>query len=277
MEPHIIGLDLDGTVVDYDDRLSDRVRAVIRACRAAGHHVVIATGRGTDGALDVANRLGLQEGFLIASNGSVIIRLDPAMDNGWRIFNVESFDAAPALERMAAALPTALLMVEDTNLVRWASAEFPVGDLAAGPQLNIVSFDELKKINATRIVLRDLNVSRAEFGQAVEKIGLHGVTYSVGWSNWLDIAPEGISKASGLQRVATSLGVERQHTVGAGDGSNDMEMMRWVAHGIAMGQAGDELKALATVVTGHVDDDGLADALVDYFSLTEEEIAKEMR
>src|SRR5699024_2051037 len=57
------------------------------------------------------------------------------------------------------------------------------------------------------------------------------------------------------------------HTEGAGDGLNDLEMIEWVGHAIVMGQAKDELKALATVVTGRIEDDGLATALVDRFDL----------
>ena len=55
--------------------------------------------------------------------------------------------------------------------------------------------------------------------------------------------------------------------MGAGDGSNDMEMLEWVGHAIAMGQAGEKLKGVADVVTGSVVDDGLATALEEYFEL----------
>ena len=277
MTPHLLALDIDGTIVDYDDKLSDRVRGVVRACRAQGHHIVISTGRSLSGALDVANRLGLTEGFVVVSNGAVIASLNPDTDNGYELVHVETFNPGPALTRMNHALPTSLCMVEDANLERWASADFPVGDLAAGDDLNIVRFAELKTLRATRIVLRELHGSREEFADAVEKIGLHGVTYSVGWSNWLDIAPEGVSKASGLARVAEMLGIDKQHTVGAGDGTNDHEMMEWVAHGIVMGQAGQKLKDLGTVITGTVEEDGLATALQDYFELSEDAIRSAMR
>lgn len=267
LPPHLIALDIDGTLVDYDDHLSYGVRRAVRACEKLGHHIVIATGRSLSGALDVANRLGLVDGFVVASNGSVTATLNPKSARGYELFDVQTFNPGPALTRMNRVLPTSLCMVEDADLHRWASADFPVGDLAAGDDLNIVRFAELKTMRATRIVLRELVGSRQEFEDAVEKIGLHGVTYSVGWSNWLDIAPEGISKASGLARVAETLGIDREHTVGAGDGSNDHEMISWVNYGIAMGQARQELKDIATVVTGTVEEDGLATALTRYFGL----------
>ena len=104
-----------------------------------------------------------------------------------------------------------------------------------------------------------------EFHEAVSA-GLRR-QYSVGWINWLDIAPEGVSKAHGLEIVTDALGVAREDTVGAGDGSNDLEMIEWVDHGIVMGQAGEPLKELASVVTGTVEEDGLATALIDHLGL----------
>ena len=70
-----------------------------------------------------------------------------------------------------------------------------------------------------------------------------------------------------LEIVTDALGVAREDTVGAGDGSNDLEMIEWVQHGIVMGQAAEPLKSLASVVTGTVQEDGLATALIDHLGL----------
>ncbi|MCQ9369111.1 HAD family hydrolase [Brevibacterium sp. 91QC2O2] len=258
---YLIGLDLDGTVVDYDGVLHEEVRDYLMGLADAGQHVVIATGRAPVGALEVANRLEQTRGYVISSNGAVIMELDPATELGWKPVHVETFDPASALEQMESVMPTALYMVEDENLVRWASEDFPRGDLTAGGDYNVVSFEELKAKKATRIVMRELGGSQPEFAEAVKRIGLHGVTYSVGWSNWLDISPEGISKASALQRVADLLGVDRAHTVAAGDGSNDAEMLDWAGHAIVMGQARDELKELADFVAPPVEEHGLVAGL----------------
>ncbi|WP_343071792.1 HAD family hydrolase [Brevibacterium renqingii] len=267
LAPHLIALDVDGTIVGYDGSLSESVRRVLDRLAEEGHHLVISTGRALPGALEVVHALGIERGFVVCSNGSVVVRLDPELPLGWEMHHVVSFDPRDALEKMREALPTALFLVEDPDLHRWASAEFPAGELAESDTLDIVDFDELLTKRATRIVMREVNGTAEEFAAAVDRLGLHEVSYSVGWSNWLDIAPEGISKASGLALVATELGVDHEHTIGAGDGLNDLEMIEWVAHAIVMGQAKDELKALATVVTGRIEDDGLATALVDHFDL----------
>ncbi|PCC42744.1 HAD family hydrolase [Brevibacterium aurantiacum] len=267
MPEHLIALDIDGTVVNYDGSLSEPVRQVLTQLVDAGHHLVISTGRALPGALEVVHALGLKEGFVVCSNGSVVVKLDPAAPLGWEMHHVVSFDPRDALEKMHEALPSALFLVEDPDLHRWASGPFPMGELAESDTLDIVDFDQLLEKRATRIVMREVNGTAEEFAEAVDRLGLHEVSYSVGWSNWLDIAPDGVSKASGLELVESELGIDHELTIGAGDGLNDIEMIEWVHHGIVMGQSKDVLKQHASVVTKPVDDDGLAVALVDYFDL----------
>ncbi|WP_231443144.1 HAD family hydrolase [Brevibacterium zhoupengii] len=267
MPEHLIALDIDGTVVNYDGSLSEPVRQVLTQLADAGHHLVISTGRALPGALEVVHALGLKEGFVVCSNGSVVVKLEPAAPLGWEMHHVVSFDPRDALEKMHEALPSALFLVEDPDLHRWASGPFPMGELAESDTLDIVDFEQLLEKRATRIVMREVNGTAEEFAEAVDRLGLHEVSYSVGWSNWLDIAPDGVSKASGLELVESELGIDHELTIGAGDGLNDIEMIEWVHHGIVMGQSKDVLKQHASVVTESVDDDGLAVALVDYFDL----------
>lgn len=270
MPKHLIALDIDGTIVNYDGSLSEPVRQVLTQLADAGHHLVISTGRALPGALEIVHALDLKEGFVVCSNGSVVVKLDPASPLGWEMHHVVSFDPKDALEKMYEALPNALFLVEDPDLHRWASGPFPAGELAESDTLDVVDFEELLQKRATRIVMREVNGTAEEFAEAVERLGLHEVSYSVGWSNWLDIAPDGVSKASGLELVESELGVDHELSIGAGDGLNDIEMIEWVHHGIVMGQSKDVLKQLASVVTKSVDDDGLAVALVDYFDLDRE-------
>ena len=88
-----------------------------------------------------------------------------------------------------------------------------------------------------------------------------GVSYAVGWTAWLDINPEGVSKGSALELVRRTLKVEPGDTVAVGDQRNDIEMLHWAARGVAMGQAPDEVKDAADEVTGTVEEDGLVPVL----------------
>jgi hydroxymethylpyrimidine pyrophosphatase-like HAD family hydrolase len=92
-------------------------------------------------------------------------------------------------------------------------------------------------------------------------VGLAGVTYSVGWTAWLDIAAAGVTKASALENLRSRLGIEPHLTVAVGDGRNDIEMLSWAGRGVAMGQAPEEVMRAADEVTHSVFDDGAAHVL----------------
>ncbi len=254
----LIALDIDGTIVDWDEHLSPRVHEAIRAVVARGHHVVLATGRSLLGTTVVLDRLGLDRGWAVCSNGSVTLRLDPAFPGGYRIGDVVSFDPAPALKLLREYLPDALYFVEGTDVerTRLVSAPFPDGELTGTVQ--VVPFEELLHHPATRVVVRSVDHTSEEFGELVAASGLHGVSYAVGWTAWLDLAPEGVSKASALEVVRARLGVVPEATLAVGDGNNDLEMFAWAHRAVAMGQARDDVQSAADEVTAGVADDGLA-------------------
>jgi HAD superfamily hydrolase (TIGR01484 family) len=235
---------------------------VRRAVRAASDvaHVVIATGRSTDGTLEVLDRLDLLTGTAVVSNGAVTLRLDPALPTGYEVVESVSFDPAPALAVVREFLPTALYGVETEQLTKVLTQAFPEGELS-GPY-RVASFEELSRTRALRVVVRSLDHSPEEFEKIVGRMGLNSVAYAVGWSAWLDIAPEGVSKASALEAVRRRLGVEPEDTYAVGDGRNDIEMLRWAAHSAAMGNAlDDDVRDAASETIGDVTEDGLADFL----------------
>jgi hydroxymethylpyrimidine pyrophosphatase-like HAD family hydrolase len=255
----LIALDVDGTILDFDENLSEPVRTAIRDVVDAGVHVVLATGRSLVGALPILDRLSLLEGYAVCSNGAVTVRLDPALTAGYEVIDTVTFDPAPALRLLRKHLPTAVYAVEDTGSGFRLSAPFPDEELSG--ELRIVPFEELLEAPATRVVVRSPEHTPQEFLEVTQRIGLHGVNYAVGWTAWLDLAPEGISKASALEQVRERLGVSPSATLAVGDGRNDVEMFRWAARAVAMGNAADEAIDVADEVTGHVKDDGLVPVL----------------
>ena len=252
----LAALDVDGTVVDHDDRLTDRVRAAVAAVAASGVHVVIATGRSLHGTLPVLDRLGLQEGWAVCSNGAVVLRLDSALAAGYEIAHAETFDPTAALQLLRAHLPVAVYAVEDAGSGYRLSAPFPADEL--GGELRVVPFADLLDRPATRVIVRSVDHTAQDFVDLIEKIGLHGVSYAVGWTAWLDLAPDGVTKASALERVSHALGVPAERALAVGDGRNDLEMFAWAGRSVAMGQAEPEVIAAAGEVTAPVEDDGLA-------------------
>lgn len=258
--PKLVALDLDGTVLRGDETLSDAVREAVTAARGAGAQVVVATGRTVVGALDPARDLGLAGSLNVCSNGAVTAVLDP-LD----VVDMVTFDPAPVVRALRQELPDALFAVEVLGTGHLVTGPFPEGELT-GAQ-TVVDLDELLANPATRVVMRSPDREPSHFLELVRRLGLEDVSYAVGYTAWLDVAPQGVSKASGLEGLVRRLGVDPADVLAVGDGRNDLEMLRWAGCGVAMGQAPAEVQDAADLVTGPVDEDGLATALSWFFDL----------
>ena len=257
--PHLVALDVDGTTINHAGELSPAVHDAVRDVVADGHHVIIATGRSIVATMIVLDQLGIDTGYAVCSNGAVTLELDPRADRGFRVIEAVTFDPAPALNMLRAEWPDAVVAVEELGVGFKLSAPFPDGELQGA--LRVVPWEELVAEPVTRVTFRAPNGTAEDFLALTERIGLHGVNYAVGFSAWLDLNPEGVSKGSALEILRRRLEIEPRHTLAVGDQRNDLEMLHWAARGVAMGNAPDEVKEAADEVAGVVDEDGLVPVL----------------
>lgn len=274
---HLIALDIDGTVLSHgfgegagDDsdggRIDPDLAVAIRALHEAGHEVVISTGRSVDATLPIVERLGIRPDWVVAANGAVTLKRDPLATRAYRREIVEAFDPSDALRKIRTQLLTARFAVELADGGFLYTEQIPTGTLPA--QQRKVPFDELLGVQASRVVVVSPDHRLEEFIGAVETLGLTHVSYAVGTTSWLDIAPDGVTKASALEVVRERIGIDRSRVFAAGDGRNDIDMLRWAAHrgdAVAMGQADPDVQAVASRVTGPIEDNGLLAALRDRF------------
>lgn len=256
---HLVALDVDGTLVDHDGVMSDGVRAAANAVVEAGHEVIIATGRSLGAVLPILEQVGLSRGYAVCSNGGVTLRLDPSLDLGYEIINRETFSPRAALTTLREKIPGARFALEDANGNFLSTSRFQ--DASFGIEARGVDFHHLLDTQAVRVVVNSADATTEAFSEAIEAAGLHGVAYAVGWSAWLDIAAAGVTKATALERLRAELGIDVHHTVAVGDGSNDIDMLRWAGRGVAMGQAEENVREAANEITASVYDDGAAHVL----------------
>ena len=259
----LIGLDIDGTLVHDDGYLSPVVAKEVRRVRDLGHEVVIATGRSAPNAVPVVRDIGLENGFLVSSNGAVTVELDPGHPKGFTISNVITFDPAEVLSQLIENLPEAHFAVEDVDGSYRFHRPFPTH--ALGDQNFETPLEELMHKEVSRVVVLSPQHDVDEFLGLISKIGLASVSYAIGYTAWLDISPQGVTKASALEEQRSRLGIDKSQVLVMGDGRNDIEMFEWAKTSgglaFAMGQAPDEVKAVSTNITESVSDDGVASVL----------------
>lgn len=257
--PWFIALDVDGTILLQDETMSPGVPEAVARLRAAGHIVTIATGRSWMGTRRYVEQLGMEPEFVVCSNGAVTMRRTA---EGWERWNVETFDPTPVLSLLRDRLPDARYMVELGSGQRLYTEMLDDWTLDGGRQ---VSFDELGAAEVSRIVVVSPGHDEEDFHRLVADAGLNEVSYAIGWTAWLDIAPQGVDKGTALAQVHSTLGLSPERVLVAGDGRNDIGMFGWArslgGRAVAMGQAPAEVKDAASEVTGDVIDGGLARVL----------------
>jgi len=268
--PKLVALDIDGTLLKWVEgvgttyeQISPPVYDAVHRALDAGVHVVLASGRSPHGMTNVADLLDLHgdEGeqlWVVASNGAVVFRYPPI-----DVVHEVTFDAAPAVRAVLQEHPSALVAVEERGVGYRVNRPFPPGELSG--EFTIADVADLVAVPVSRVIIRDPDATADDFVALGARLGLQGTDYVVGWTAWLDLAPVGVSKASGLEYVARELGVDAPDVLAIGDGRNDIEMLQWAGRGVAMGQSIDEVQESADAVTGSVHDEGAAQELDRYW------------
>lgn len=266
--PALVALDIDGTLLIPDadkgfsaEEVTPRVQRAVDRAVESGAHVVLASGRAPLSMGLVSDKLGLPRGdssLVVASNGAVVFRYPPI-----EVVHEVTFDAREAVRTVLEHVPSAAVAVEEHGVGYRVNRHFPPGELDG--EMILTDIDVLVADEVSRVIIRDPDSTSEDFVHLAHQLGLHGTNYFIGWTAWLDLAPEGVSKASGLEWVCDDLGVARADVLAIGDGRNDTEMLTWAGRGVAMGQAPGVVKAAADDVTLPVDDDGAALELERWF------------
>ena len=262
----LIGLDIDGTLVHDDGFLSPEVIKEVSRVKDLGHEVIIATGRAAANAVPVVRDLGMEQGYVVSSNGAVTVELDAEHPRGFKTSDVVTFDPAEVLAQLIEHLPDAHFAVEDVDGSYRFHRPFP--SYALGDQNFETPLDELMHHAVSRVVVLSPEHDVDEFLGLISKIGLSSVSYAIGYTAWLDISPKGVTKASALEKQRARLGISKDQVLVMGDGRNDIEMFQWAKSNgglaFAMGQAPEEVQLAATDVTSSVTDDGVARVLAGF-------------
>jgi hydroxymethylpyrimidine pyrophosphatase-like HAD family hydrolase len=251
--PALIACDVDGTLLRTGHAPTAAVRAAVAEVRAAGHHVVLATGRSLVGALQAADELGLDDAWIVASNGAATAHL---VGGEYDVIDLHVVDPEPIVRVANEGMPGIRIGTELLGRGWLVNIPFPDGELN-GDQHSVAALEELWAEPAPRVALHGPQA----FGlmPVLRALGLTAVQIR---PDWVDVTPPALSKATALEKVRETLDVELLDTVAIGDGENDIEMLGWATRSIVMGHAPQHVRGVADRVTGTIDEDGAAAALL---------------
>jgi hydroxymethylpyrimidine pyrophosphatase-like HAD family hydrolase len=263
----MVVLDIDGTLHMAPganplahETISAPVRAAVKAVARSGSHVVLCTGRHFSATLPFLRELDLSDGFAVCSNGAVL--LDAATG---RIVEQIMFDLSDPIAVLREVLPGAIFVAENPGVGVRVTGRVDDADQVYG-EVEPVTIDELAGIATTRLAVHWPGRSGQALADVLDRTDLPGVSCCCYLDVPLaDLTATGVSKAAMLEKLRIQFGVDAADTLAVGDGVNDLEMLAWAGHGVAMGHAPASVMAVADQVCPSGADDGLATALSQWF------------
>jgi len=265
----MIAIDLDGTLLSHEGKVTDRTKDAIHKCLAAGMLICFATGRNWTESRTVLDTVQHHATAVFAGGAMVIdtskevtlhrTGVDPALAREVCAMLEEAGQAVLALQDTASAGVDYLITDEvplneaQTHWLSMTAAKVhPVPHLSRHDhehtiRLGIVAApDEVAKVD---------RVLQERFGQ---RIFAHRLFVPSAGVEVLEIFDPAVNKWEGILHVAAHHNIDPQQIIAVGDDLNDLPMLKQAGLGVAMGNARDEVKQAAKKVIGSNREDGLA-------------------
>jgi len=257
----IICTDLDGTLLTSKNVVSEKTGKSLRRAEAKGHYVVLASSRPPRSVQRIALELGLKSTIRISLNGSFVFEEDHVLANipipRPNLFGISELVSALDLHLSAYTEWAWWSRQRDEVLATEESMVGFAADIVGGAihralnsnKLMVVGFPE-RILELQRLVIQSMS----------------DVSATLSKPDYCEIVARGVSKASGLETVCAHLECEPQDVIAFGDGENDIELLRFAGTAVAMGNAIEALKSVASIVALDHDHDGI-EAVLQHLDL----------
>lgn len=248
--------DMDGTLVSSDGTVSEKNKEAIRKFIRAGGYFGIATGRGHVNVLNYTSGVEINAPSVLY-NGAMLY--DFKTGKSLRVEKLPEDDLIRIIQMVQKRYPKIMVHIYTPDTCFLVSKEKDADEKILGDHQPAV-FDTLEKALTKpwiKILMAGRNEDLKEIEKELETIENQRMRWVYSADIYLEILPEGVSKAAMISNMKEFHGGD--HTVIAiGDYYNDLEMLKEADFGIAMGNAPDEIKAVADMTTLSNDEDGVA-------------------
>jgi len=270
MKYRLMAIDMDGTLLNSHDNISERNRMALNKVLDKGITVALSTGRIYKSAVHYRCLVGLNSP-IIACNGAVISSSDEkeivyerCIDNDI-LKDIITIAESNNMYYHFYDLSTFYFKKYEDKFKKYHKY-YEENYETQG--INIIGFNDPVKIlsnnlNFHKLVFIEDDICKLDnLRQKLEKI--KGISVSKSWYNNLEVMSEGVSKGNALRFLAQMLNIDTSEIVAIGDNENDISMFNVAGLAVAMGNGDDLIKKKAHVITDTNDNDGVAKAIEKY-------------
>jgi Cof subfamily protein (haloacid dehalogenase superfamily) len=252
--PRLVAIDLDGTLLHSDGSVSTRTRDALASVRARDITIVFVTARHPGSTAEVAREAGIG-GLAICSNGGTVYDLD--RKRVVRERTLESEVAAKLVRALRERAPGIRFAVESGAELSLEPG-FNAWDWEPPPDMRIADALELVGEPVTRLIVRHDTYELEVLDALVREVAGESASVLRPGEWTVELSAVGVNKAAALAELCDELGVEPRDVIAFGDFLNDLPMLAWAGHSVAVANAHPDVIAEADEVTASNDEDGVA-------------------
>lgn len=266
-EYKMVVMDMDNTLLNKEKQVSKRNKEALKKAMEKGVHLVVATGRIYVSARFYAKLLGINTP-IIASNGAII--KEERTNN---VIYKSVLQDEIAMEMVKLCRKHGLfchLFSYDTvfteKIINISSRYMEWNESLEGEdKINIKLVDLEDAIKEERGKILKAVVVDSDEGKLKairnEMFNNYGVSVSQSLRNNLEVMNKGVNKGNAIRILCELYGISKEEVIAIGDNENDISMIEYAGMGIAMENAADYIKEKADYITGHYQEDGVAQAI----------------
>ncbi len=262
-EIQVVALDLDGTLLNAEQEVSDYNKRVLKELESRGVEVMICTGRPYIAMEQFYKELQLKSP-MICFNGARIVDaqgtalLHTTIDEriGKRLIEIGEEEHVFC----HGFVDNQWLIKEENDTTKAYSGK-------TGIKPTLVNFKEVTPLNFTKMMYIDDPEKLKRVDERLTNEMGDEIYKAFSWTTYLEVMNKESSKARALEFYLQSKGLSHKNLLAMGDGWNDMEMIQFAGVGAVMENGADELKEHATFIAPHHNDNGVGRFLEEFFEL----------
>ncbi|MEI5988917.1 hypothetical protein A5881_000404 [Enterococcus termitis] len=277
MDVKAIVLDIDGTLLNDEKKMTDQTKETLITAQQNGIKVILASGRPTPGMLKYVEDLKMDQynGMIVSYNGAHVLDVSSQKELFSQPLSIESsksilehlkqFDVKPMIAKdgymyVNNVFDGMLDLGSSDGLFNIIEYESRGGNFQLCEKADLAAFVDFP---LHKILVAAQPEYLQEHWQNILAPFENSVSGMFSAPMYFEFTDQGIDKANALEQTLKPLGIHPEHIISFGDGHNDLSLINYAGMGIAMGNAVTELKNAANKITASNNEEGIAKALAE--------------